>query len=582
MRKYLHEILALLGPDKSRLPRLLLLFLAASMLDIAGIGLIGPYVAIVAEPQLAESTIDQFNAWVDLPTSPEFLLTLMSLVLLGVFLVKAVSAIWINYIVINFSIDQQVRLRTHLMKSYQSLPYTTYLNRNSSEYIHSTQTLVNHYANGVVLSGMKSLSDGVVAMVILVFLAWTNPWAFALLAGLLVIVVLGYDIFFRKNINKLGRKANNAATKMVQGLHEGLEGLKEIRILGHEKFFYDQVHQGADKYGYYHARSAIISAAPRYLLELVMVLFLVSLVLLTLVLDQNSQNLLSTLGMFGLAAIRLLPTANVISSSLIRFRFYRDSVSRLYGDVIDVQRIGLVSSLKRPNCPEVFNLLSMRDVTFRYPSAKQDALKQLTLDICAGDSIGLIGSSGSGKTTLVDVLLGLLIPQKGEVLYNGNRLDDNLGAWYSHVAYIPQQVFLSDNTLRNNVALGVNDEDIDERKVVSALQMAKLSELVQQLPDGIETVLGERGVRLSGGQKQRVALARAFYHDRDVLIMDEATSALDDETEREITGEIERLKGKTTLIVIAHRLSTVRQCDRIYKIENGSVVSQGAPSEMLP
>jgi len=161
-------------------------------------------------------------------------------------------------------------------------------------------------------------------------------------------------------------------------------------------------------------------------------------------------------------------------------------------------------------------------------------------------------------------------------------LDDNLGAWYSHVAYIPQQVFLSDNTLRNNVALGVNDEDIDERKVVSALQMAKLSELVQQLPDGIETVLGERGVRLSGGQKQRVALARAFYHDRDVLIMDEATSALDDETEREITGEIERLKGKTTLIVIAHRLSTVRQCDRIYKIENGSVVSQGAPSEMLP
>jgi len=193
MRKYLHEILVLLGADKSRLPKLLLLFLTVSMLDLAGIGLIGPYVAIVADPQLAESTVEQVSGWIDLPTSPESLLTLMSLVLLGVFFVKTLSAIWINYIIIKFSADQQIRLRSLLMSAYQSLPYTVYLRRNSSEYIHSTQTLVNHYANGVVSSGMRTLSDGIVALAILALLAWANPFALTLLVGLLGIVLLSYD-----------------------------------------------------------------------------------------------------------------------------------------------------------------------------------------------------------------------------------------------------------------------------------------------------------------------------------------------------------------------------------------------------
>ena len=204
----------------------------------------------------------------------------------------------------------------------------------------------------------------------------------------------------------------------------------------------------------------------------------------------------------------------------------------------------------------------------------------LSIDLHAGESIGLIGTSGSGKTTIVDILLGLLAPTGGSVIYNGDPLQNNLPSWRSQVAYIPQNIFLLDDTLRANIAIGLK-EDIDEKKVEKAIKQAQLNDLLQQLPKGLDTVLGERGLRLSGGQRQRVALARAFYFDRDVLIMDEATSALDNETEKEIIEEIRRLKGKKTMIVIAHRLTTVKHCDCIYRLENGKVVDKGTYSEVV-
>jgi ATP-binding cassette, subfamily B, bacterial PglK len=581
MRRYLHEIISLLGEDKKRLPRLLLLFLMVSMLDLAGIGLIGPYIAMVADPQLAGSVFDKVEKLIEIPKEPRDLIIITSFILLGVFLMKTVSAIWINYIIIRFSIDQQIRIRSHLMQTYQALPYTEYMRRNSSEYIHNTQTLVGQYSGGVVSSGMRTLSDGIVAIVILSLLAWTNLEAFLLLFGLLSLVLFGYDKIFRGNIRVYGEKANNAANKMVQGIHEGISGLKEIRILGHEEYFYNQVRENAKKYGVYHARSQLVATAPRYLLELVMVLFIVSLVLMTLVIEQNSQQLLPTLGVFGLAAIRLLPAANVFSSSLTLLRFNRDSVSRLYNDVINIQSkiISTGACSKKEHNP--FKVLSIDQISFRYPRAKEDALNKLTLKINAGDSIGFVGASGSGKTTLIDVLLGLIEPQSGEIRYNNQPLSRYLNSWQSHVAYLPQEVFLIDDTLAKNVALGVEDGEIDQHKLHDALRVACLNELVEQLPDGIETTLGEGGVRISGGQRQRVAMARAFYNERDVLVLDESTSALDTKTEREIVDEIGRLKGDRTMIVIAHRLTTLQYCDQIYRLDNGKIVEKGSYAQIL-
>jgi ATP-binding cassette, subfamily B, bacterial PglK len=578
MKLYLHKIFYILGTERSKLPKIIIFFIILSMLDLIGIGLIIPYISLLADSE----SIDNFNfLWAIIPKSQVSLIALLSFALILIFLLKSVFAIWVNYVIVNFSAKQQVKLRLELMKSYQLLPYEIYLNRNSSEYINSTQTLVNHFTNGVLLNGLKSLSDGMVSITLMVFLFVINPYVFLLLISLLGSILFAYDYFFRKNIAKLGVDANIANAKMVQGVYEGIEGLKQIRILGSERFFYNQVLCNAEKYACTHTRSTVISSATRNLFEFVIILFITILVLYALYIDQDMSTLLTTLSIFGIASIRLLPAVNIISSSLIRFRLYRDSVTRLYKDLKWLRDLDDVEYSENNSFLEKFKTLSLQKLGFRYQGALSNTLTQVTLEIKSGESIGIIGESGSGKTTLIDVMLGLLEPKEGSILFNGRKLENNIDIWRSHVAYIPQQFFLIDNTLRSNVALGVNDDAINNERVIESLKMAKLSDWLKTLPDGINTELGERGMRISGGQRQRIALARAFYYKKDVLVMDEATSALDEKTEQETVKEMKFLKGKVTLIIIAHRLSTIKNCDRIYKMEKGAIIASGTPKNIL-
>tara|TARA_B100000795_G_scaffold186521_1_gene141763 strand:+ start:15 stop:1001 length:987 start_codon:yes stop_codon:yes gene_type:complete len=316
--------------------------------------------------------------------------------------------------------------------------------------------------------------------------------------------------------------------------------------------------------------------APRHILEVLFVCFFVALVTITLLLGDGMQTLLSTVGIFGVAALRLIPSVNMLFANLIQLRHTRNSISRLYNDLIEIEKLGLTPTDTITNKTDnTFESLKVSNVSFSYPKMKSESIKQVSFYIKKGESVGLMGPSGSGKTTLVDILLGLLEPSAGAIKYNGSDLGKRMQAWRSQVAYLPQQVFIMDNTLRCNVALGVEENDIDDTRVNESLRQAFLPEVVEQLPEGIDTVLGERGVRLSGGQRQRVALARAFYHGRNVLVMDEATSALDNETEHEIVEEIRKLQGVKTLIVIAHRLTTLKYCDRIFKLENGEIIEEG-------
>jgi ATP-binding cassette, subfamily B, bacterial PglK len=582
LQKYLKEVLALLGRDKRKLPGFIILFLSVSLLDLAGLSIIGPYIAVVADPQLEITAFNKIDYWIEIPKTTEFLLFYMSILLLGLFTFKAISSIWINFLIIRFSTNIQTRLRNQLMQAYQSLPYPEYLQRNSSEYIYSTQTLTGQYAGGVVQAGMKTASDGIISLVILAFLALTNLHAFLILIGLIVLFVGLYDRVFRKIIRSLGEKANQSLTRVIQGVHEGIEGLKEIRILGKEAYFHNKVATNAEKYGTYNIQSNVITTAPRFIFELVLITFVVLLIIMTVTLDQDLQKLLPTLGVFGLASIRLMPAANMFSSSLMQFRYNRDGVSKLYYDINNLQSRQNIQRTITQTKTTQFKELAIEKIYSRYPTAKENALTNLSLKIHAGESIGLIGPSGSGKTTLVDVMLGLLNPQQGVISYNGKQFNQEVVKdWRNNVAYLPQQVFLVDDSLKRNVALGVKEEEINMDRLTNALKMARLIELVGQLSSGVETTLGERGVRLSGGQRQRIALARAFYHQRNVLILDESTSALDNETEREIVEEIKRLKGRITMIVIAHRLSTIQNCDIIYRMEKGKIVKSGTPKEII-
>ena len=580
--QYLIEILYLVGESRSKLPALILLFLFSSILDLLGLGLIAPYVSLIMN--FENQNIDWIGNKIialGLPMEQEFILIWMGVVLITVFLFKALTALYINHTIIVFSNMQEVRLKSYLMQTYQHLPYTEYIKRNSAEYVNA---IIGHTISfrGALEMGLKTLSDGIIAIAIFSLLALTNGIALSLLVIILGVLVFGYDRVFRSRIKEYGRQSHHYATRLVQGVNEGIEGFKEIRILGREKYFYDLIKHNAERWTQNQGKTTIISSSPRYFLEFVLITFIVMLVITAYLFGNNLKALVPTIGFIGMAALRLLPVIHGLSNSLVHLRHNRFAVGWLYTDLIKLKespKSVWESSTKSTNGE--FHELVLDGIQYFYPESKMPALDQISLRIQEGETVGFIGPSGAGKTTLVDLILGLLKPSKGSLLYNGEELKGSLSGWQSQIAYLPQQVFLIDNTLRNNVALGINDNEIDDQLVHESLNNASLQEFVDTLPQGIETKLGERGVRLSGGQRQRVAIARAFYHGRNVLVMDEATSALDHETESEIVEEIKRLKGKKTIIVIAHRLTTVQHCDRIYYLEKGKIVNSGPPSKIL-
>jgi len=583
MVKYIKDVLFLLGSEKKKLPKFFSFFVGISLIDLLGLGLIGPYITLIVDQEQFSDSISGIVDLNNLSLSRDELITFIGMFLLLVFVFKTIVAIFVNKKIIQFGQDQQVRIREHLMQSYQSLPYVEYLTRNSSEYVFSIQQLTQTFGQGVLLSLLRMTSDGIVSFAIFIFLAWQNIYALMLLLFILAILVFVYDRLFKINIRMYGEKSNLSSIMMLQGVNEGLEGFKEIRILGKEKYFHDAVSNGARDFALYNVKQQVLSLAPRYLIELAMVFFIVLLVSGTLLLGGDFKTLVTTVALFSVAALRLLPSVNMLSGGIVQLRYGRDAVSRLRNDIVwlnnfssNINNKNTIVTLKIPE----FHSLKLINVSFAYPHTSKKILNKISLEIKSGDSVGFVGFSGAGKTTLIDVMLGLLEPSEGNIEFNNELLNNSIGSWRSQLAYLPQQIFLIDSSLKDNITLESSPNDIDYDRLNLSIKKARLSSLVDDLSDGIETMVGERGMRLSGGQRQRIALARAFYHQRNVLVMDESTSALDNETEEEIVNEIKTLKGSKTLIIIAHRLSTLKYCDRIYQIVDGQITDIGPGSEM--
>jgi ATP-binding cassette, subfamily B, bacterial PglK len=582
MKKYLTEILFLIGDQKKMIPLILLAFLFGGMIDIVGLSLIAPYISLIINPEIV---IDSYvytlisMEWEN--PSVNQLLVIIGVVVALIFLVKVFLTIAINWFILKFSFGRGAQLRIDLMTSFQNLEYSDYLRRNSSEYVHSIQILASQFSQSVMPIMFKFVAEGIVALAIMIFLAWTDIYAFGIIMVLVISFIYLYDKIYKHKIYQYGKLVNQYQTRMVQVVNESIKGFTEIRVLGKERYFNNDVLEKAKAYSSSFAKTQILSTAPRYILEYILVLFIVLMVLVSIYTGSDMQVMASTLSVFAVAALRLMPIANTFSNGISQLRFGRNTTALLYADLMNSDKHNpYIIDTSKVNIKE-FESLDLKSVSFTYANTERKVLNDISISINAGESIGLIGLTGSGKTTLINVMLGLLQPTSGAICVNDLPLDSNIDILMKNSAYLPQNIFLIDDTLRRNIALGLNDDDVDEDKMQLVLIQARLAEFIKNLPSGLNTQVGECGIRLSGGQCQRVALARALYHERSVLVMDESTSALDNETEREIIEQIKRLKRKKTMIIIAHRLTTVQHCDRIYRLDEGRLEGLGTYESMV-
>ena len=568
-QSYFSKCLFLLGDSKKQAGVLVILFLFSSILDIIGISIIAPYITLIINPESLTSNdfYIYLLGFLKFENDKEFII-FIGYILIFIFLSKSILGIFINRKILNYCYNRGYVIRTSLFTMYQKMPYSEFVSHNKSEFIHRVQDVTYAFSQVFLQSVLRFCSEIIVALVILIFLFYKEPYAVLLLLMVLIPVTYTYDLIFKNKVSKLGIESNNNSRKIIKDVNQGIEGLKEIRILGCEDYFNEKVRVNSKRYAVARVNEAVISGIPRYLVESSLVVFLVILVFSLLSTNSNADEIFPVLSMFGLAAIRLAPSINQISSGLSQIRYGQNTIEILFKDYkkyYDSKNEDTKDS--RSN----FKKLELHGISFGYSKSRK-IINGISLSIRKGETIGIVGGSGSGKTTLVDLLIGVLEPDSGIILYNGESLQSKRRVWQSKIAYLPQDTFITDDSLKNNIALGIEECDVDEILVNDAIRKSKLSKLVSSWPDGHNTNLGDGGLKLSGGQKQRVALARAFYHQREVLIMDESTSSLDSQTENEIVNEINLLKDDKTIIIIAHRITTLKHCDRILVMEDGRVI----------
>jgi ABC-type multidrug transport system fused ATPase/permease subunit len=425
---------------------------------------------------------------------------------------------------------------------------------------------------------MQLVTESLVVLGLSVLLLLVEP-----VGALIVVSVIGaaawlFHRLTRNHIERWGKERLFHDGFRFQHLQQGLSAVKDVKLLGREEEFLAQ-YRRHNKLSARAARlQSTIQQLPRLWLEVLAVAGLAALVLVMLGQGRDIGTILPTLAVFGAAAFRLMPTVNRMISSVQSLRYGLSVIDTLYEEF--KLYVPVPSSVVREKL-SFEDALEVENVWFKYSGASEPSIQNLSVMIRKGESIGFIGPSGAGKSTLIDLLLGLLEPDSGEIKLDGTNILNALRSWQDQIGYVPQSMFLTDDSLRRNVAFGLAEEQIDEAAVWRALRAAQLDGFVQTLPDGLDTVVGERGVRLSGGQRQRIGIARALYHDPSVLVLDEATSSLDTMTENSVMQAVRSLKGSKTIIIVAHRLSTVEYCDRLYRLESGKVVEQGKPGEML-
>ncbi|MDB5526926.1 MAG: ATPase [Devosia sp.] len=497
--------------------------------------------------------------------------------LVALFAVKAVFMGFLAWRQANFLFDAQADISHRLFSGYLRQSYAFHLRRNSAELIRNVMNEASAFTMGALQSTMLLATEGMVSIGLIMLLIVLEP-----VGAITVMLVLGaagylFLVVTRSRLKRWGEQRQFHEGQRIQHLQQGLGGAKDVKLLGRESHFLAQYQAHNDAVARVGKREMTVQALPRLWLELLAVIGLAGLVLTLLSQGKPLSAIVPTLGVFAAAAYRLVPSSNRILNGIQSLRYYLPVVQTLREEMRQMEEGADTHGGEKRQLREA---IRFRNVSYSYPEASGKALDDIDFSVPKGISLGIIGGSGAGKSTLIDVLMGLLRSDEGTIEADGEDVQNHLRQWQDQFGYVPQSIFLTDDTLRRNVAFGIAEDKIDEAAVTRAVAAAQLSEFAASLPQGLETPVGERGVRLSGGQRQRIGIARALYHDPGILVLDEATSALDTQTELEVMRGVKLLRDKT-IIIIAHRHSTVEHCQHIIRIDKGRIVTQGTAAEML-
>lgn len=563
--------------QKLQLAMLLIIIFIGAFVEMLGVSAILPIVNIALNP----SSID--DTWYLVMIREAFglydakqLLMFMAIVMIVIYVIKNIYIMFMYSEQYRFTFNNQRKLAVQMLDCYMQQEYLFHVSKNVAELQRNVTADVNGFFT-VLLNTMQLIAEVSVCVLVSLFLVETDVMTTLILAGLMVVFIAVFTGIFKKVLVKKGEENRTANMHVTKWILQSFSGIKEIKVIDGENFFISNYDKHYKKCAALQRQQSTMTIMPRPIMETVCICGLLVTVIIKLQIAQTEiAELIPTLTAFAMAAFRLLPAFNRITGYLSGIMFNKPSIDAVYRDLIEIEELNKKKKEVLDNSIELKlkDSIKLEKLSFKYPENDKWILKDAELKIKKNSSVALVGASGAGKTTVADLILGLFEPQEGRITVNNIDIKTNMAAWHSNIGYIPQNIYLIDDTISANVAFGMDAKNIDEQAMRKALKEAKLDEFVDSLPDGINTVIGDRGVKLSGGQRQRIGIARALYRNPNVLVLDEATSALDNETEKEVMQAIDGLHGTRTLIVIAHRLTTIQNCDEIYEVGNGKITKR--------
>lgn len=558
---------------------LVLLMVFGAVLETCSIGFLIPVLSAILDIdslmnyKIVKDVYDAFH----MKNTTEFIILMMA-VLIVLFVVKNIFLQVQHVIQYRFVFRNQYTMAKKMMVHYMKRPYEFYLNADTAVVQRNiTSDIINMYA--LILCVLQLMSEVLIFFFLVAATMILQPVMTLVLMGVLLFCLLLIKLLFKPIMSKSGKENRENYSGLLKWIQQAVVGIKEIKIGNREEYFVDEYVKCNGRYINALKKYSIYKNIPRLLIESVCVAGMLGYLIVMLGSGKSIQNMVPMLGAFGLAVIRLMPSANRISNYLTDIAYFKPFLMGISDSLrTDLENTGRELDIleRMPEKLDIKDKVTLEDITYAYPNTDVLIFDKAHMEIPIGDAVGIVGTSGAGKSTIVDILLGLLQLKGGKVLADGKDVLDreNYRQWLNNVGYIPQQIFMLDSTIRKNVAFGVPEEEINEDRIWEVLKEAQLDEFVRGLPKGLDTGIGERGIRLSGGQRQRIGIARALYDDPEILILDEATSALDNDTEAAIMEAINRLHGKKTLVIIAHRLQTIENCEMVYRVEGGRILRE--------